>query len=73
MGTVGLVLLWIVCVLLGAAAGFILGLIVWRLGFELIGSAIALVGAGVGGILAFMLVLNWWSDRPERPKKRMTS
>lgn len=67
VGTAGMVLLWIGCVLLGAIVGFIAGYIVWKLGFELIGSALALVGAGVGGILAFMAALNWL-DRPDRAK-----
>lgn len=66
MATAGLILLWIGCVLVGAIVGFLLGYIVWKLGFELIGSAIALVGAGVGGILAFVAVLNWWLDREDR-------
>jgi hypothetical protein len=68
VATAGLILLWIGCVLVGAIVGFLLGYIVWKLGFELIGSAIALVGAGVGGILAFVAVLNWWLDRPEKSK-----
>lgn len=58
-----LILVWIACVLLGAAAGFALGWIAWRLGFELLGSAIALVGAGVGGIIMFFAFLNWSEDR----------
>ena len=58
-----LILAWIVCVLLGAAAGFAIGWVVWRLGFELIGSAIALVGAGVGGIVLFFWFMNWSEDR----------
>jgi hypothetical protein len=58
-----LVLVWIICVILGAAAGFLLGYLLWRLGFELIGSAVALVGAGVGGILAFFAFLSWSEDR----------
>jgi hypothetical protein len=65
MDTAGLVLLWIGCVLVGAIGGFFVGYLVWKLGFELIGSAIALVGAGVGGIVAFMAALNWL-DRPTR-------
>ena len=36
---------------------------VWKLGFELIGSAIALVGAGAGGILVFFGFLNWQENR----------
>jgi hypothetical protein len=58
-----LILVWIACVLLGAAAGFALGWVAWRLGFELLGSAIALVGAGVGGIIMFFVFLNWSEDR----------
>jgi ABC-type branched-subunit amino acid transport system permease subunit len=58
-----LILVWIACVILGAAAGFALGWVAWRLGFELLGSAIALVGAGVGGIIMFFVFLNWSEDR----------
>jgi hypothetical protein len=58
-----LILVWIVCVIAGAAAGYLLGYLLWRLGFEIIGSAVALVGAGVGGILAFFGFLTWSEDR----------
>jgi len=58
-----LIIVWILCVLLGAAAGFLLGWILWELGFELIGSSVALVGSGVGGILAFFAFLNWQDNR----------
>jgi hypothetical protein len=58
-----LILAWIACVLLGAAAGFAIGWVVWKLGFELIGSAIAMVGAGVGGIVLFFWFMNWSEDR----------
>jgi ABC-type branched-subunit amino acid transport system permease subunit len=58
-----LVLAWIACVLLGAAAGFLIGWVVWKLGFELIGSAIALAGAGVGGIVVFFAFMNWQDNR----------
>jgi uncharacterized membrane protein YeaQ/YmgE (transglycosylase-associated protein family) len=51
-------LAWIVCVILGAVVGFFAGYIVWRLGFELLGSALALVGAGAGGIIAFFGFLS---------------
>jgi len=69
MGTVGYILLWIACVVAGAVAGFIVGYIVWKLGFELIGSALALVGAGVGGILAFFAALNFLEDREDRKER----
>jgi hypothetical protein len=49
--------LWVLCVILGAVAGLVIGGIVWQLGFEVIGSAIALVGAGAGGIMAFLAFL----------------
>jgi hypothetical protein len=63
MSGVKLILVWIACVIFGAAAGFLAGWILWKLGFELIGSAVALAGAGVGGIAAFFGFLNWSEDR----------
>lgn len=57
------VLIWIVCVIVGALAGWWLGAFIWQLGFELIGSSIALVGAGLGGILVFLAFLRWYEDR----------
>lgn len=64
-----LVLVWIVCVILGAVAGFLLGYVLWQLGFELIGSAVTLVGAGIGGILAFFGFMSW-SERRESSRRR---
>jgi hypothetical protein len=58
-----LILAWIGCMLVGAIAGFLAGYVLWQLGFELIGSAVALVGAGVGGIAAFLWFLSWSEDR----------
>ena len=58
-----LILVWIVCVILGAAVGFLAGYVLWKLGFELIGSAVALVGAGAGGIVAFLWFLTWQDSR----------
>jgi hypothetical protein len=58
-----LTLVWIACVLIGALAGYFLGYLIWQLGFELIGSAVALVGAGVGELLAFFGFLSWSEDR----------
>jgi hypothetical protein len=57
------IVIWIACVLLGAAVGFLAGYGLWKLGFEIIGSAVALVGAGVGGILVFLALLSWWDRR----------
>jgi hypothetical protein len=56
-------LIWVACVIIGAAAGFGIGWLLWKAGLELIGSAVALVGAGVGGILAFFAFMNWYGDR----------
>lgn len=57
------IVVWIVCVLVGAFVGYLAGYGLWKLGFEIIGSAVALVGAGVGGILVFLAVLSWWDRR----------
>ena len=62
MGTFAMVLVWIGCMIAGAVAGFLAGYVLWKLGFELIGSAVALVGAGAGGIVVFFALLAW-SDR----------
>jgi len=58
-----LIALWIGCVIVGALVGYFIGLLLWRLGFELLGSAVTLVGAGLGGILMFLAVLRWSEDR----------
>lgn len=57
MAALGYTGLWIVSVILGAIVGFLIGFVLWKLGFELIGSAVALVGAGAGGIIAFFAFL----------------
>jgi hypothetical protein len=58
-----LIALWIGCVIVGALVGYFIGLLLWQLGFELLGSAVTLVGAGLGGILMFLAVLKWSEDR----------
>jgi hypothetical protein len=50
--------IWIGCVCIGAAAGFLIGWVIWQLGFELIGSTIAMVGAGFGGLLVLYMYLK---------------
>ena len=64
MRTLVVIAVWVGCVLLGACVGFLAGFdVLWKLGFELIGSAVALVGAGVGGIVVFLSLLSWWDRR----------
>ncbi|HYI24231.1 MAG TPA: hypothetical protein VD767_02385 [Thermomicrobiales bacterium] len=58
-----LAFVWVVCVILGAVVGWGIGWVIWKLGFELIGSAVALVGAGAGGIVAFLAFMNWQESR----------
>jgi len=60
-----LTLAWVICMIVGAVVGFAIGYIIWKLGFELIGGAVALVGAAVGGIIAFLAYLQWAEDRGE--------
>jgi hypothetical protein len=66
MATLGYTGLWILSVLLGAIVGFLIGFLLWKLGFELIGSAVALVGAGAGGIIAFLAFLSLGDRIAER-------
>ena len=58
-----LIVLWIGCVIVGALVGYLIGLVLWKLGFELLGSAVTLVGAGLGGILVFLALLRWSEER----------
>ena len=48
-----LILVWIGCVLVGAAAGYAVGYLVWKLGFELIGSALRLSVRAPGEFWSF--------------------
>jgi hypothetical protein len=58
--------LWVLSVLLGLLAGLVIGGLLWALGFKLIGSAVVLVGAGVGGFLGFMAFLALGDRLAER-------
>jgi len=58
-----LIVLWIGCVIVGALVGYLIGMVLWQLGFELLGSAVTLVGAGLGGILVFLALLRWSEER----------
>ena len=58
-----LIVIWIGCVIVGALVGYLIGLLLWQLGFELLGSAVTLVGAGLGGILMFLAILRWSEER----------
>ena len=66
MAALGYTGLWILSVILGAIVGFLIGFLLWKLGFELIGSAVALVGAGAGGIIAFLAFLALGDRMAER-------
>jgi hypothetical protein len=61
--------LWVLSVIIGAIAGLVIGAIVWALGFEILGSAIVFVGAGAGGIIAFLGFLAL-GDRLEERRTR---
>lgn len=50
--------IWFGCVAVGAIGGFAIGWIIWKMGFEVIGSSVALAGAGIGGILVLIGVLK---------------
>ena len=61
-----LILIWIACVIVGAVVGFAIGWLLWKAGLELIGSAVALVGAGVGGFVMLFAVMRWAENREYR-------
>jgi len=61
-----LILVWIACVIVGAIIGFGIGWLLWKAGLELIGSAVALVGAAVGGFVVFFAFMRWQEDRKYR-------
>jgi hypothetical protein len=63
MNAAKLIVIWIGCVIVGALVGYWIGMLLWRMGFELIGSAVTLVGAGLGGILVFLAILRWSEER----------
>jgi Zn-dependent protease with chaperone function len=61
-----MILVWVGCVIVGAAVGFGIGWALWKLGFEIIGSAVALVGAGIGGFVVLFAVMRWSEEREYR-------
>ena len=68
MSSLGYALLWVGCVLTGAAIGFLAGYLLWQFGFELIGSSVALVASVAGAVIAFICVLGW-SQRRQSPHR----
>ncbi|MGE3596891.1 MAG: hypothetical protein AB7N70_15190 [Dehalococcoidia bacterium] len=60
---------WVLCVILGAIVGLLLGMLLWGLGFELLGSSVALIGAGAGGIVAFLGFLALGDKIAERRRR----
>jgi hypothetical protein len=57
MKSFGSTLMWIGCLIVCVAAGLLSGWIVWKFGLEIIGSAVVLAGAGVGGRIGIPGVL----------------
>jgi hypothetical protein len=53
-----MIAVWLGCVAVGAIGGFAIGWILWEMGFTLLGSSVALAGAGIGGILVLMAYLK---------------
>lgn len=66
MSGVKYLLVWITCVALGGAAGYAIGWALWKLDLELIGSAVALLFAGIGGFVALFAYLRWTETRRYR-------
>jgi hypothetical protein len=64
--TLGIILAWIACVILGAVVGFFVGYMIYRLGFEFLGATVAFIGSGLGGIIAFFVFLSLMDRREER-------
>jgi len=56
-------LVWIGCVIVGAAIGFLAGYVLWKLGFELIGGTVAVVGAYIGGFIVLFGLASWSNNR----------
>jgi hypothetical protein len=56
--TLKLVFIWLGCVAVGAIGGFLIGWIIYQMGFEVIGSSLALAGAGIGGIMVLIAYLK---------------
>lgn len=52
------ILFWIGCGLLGLIGGFMAGWLIWQLGFEVLGSMLAIIGAGFGGLFVVYLYMR---------------
>lgn len=61
-----LLLIWVACVIIGALVGYAIGWLLWKAGLELIGSAVALVGAGAGGFVVLFFFMRWADNRGYR-------
>jgi hypothetical protein len=69
MGGFRVFLLWVGCIIVGGVIGFAIGYIIWQLGFEMLGSATAMIGSVVGGTMAFFGVYAW-SERRQAARRR---
>lgn len=59
-------LVWILSVIAAALIGYGIGWLLWKAGLELIGSAVALLAAAVGGFVVFFLFMRWSEERRYR-------
>ena len=64
-----LFLVWIGCIIGDGIVGFALGFILWQLGFEILGSATALVAGVIGGTMAFFAIYAW-TERRQAERRR---
>lgn len=70
MGGCRLSLMGVVGALLGAAAGLLIGWLLWQLGFTLIGTAVMLVGAGAGAVFGFFAAASWSERRAQAREQK---
>ena len=69
MGGCRMLLLWGGCIIAGGIIGFGIGYLLWQLGFEMLGSATAMIGSVIGGTMAFFGVYAW-SERRQAARRR---
>jgi Na+-driven multidrug efflux pump len=63
VSAVKFLLFWMLSLVLGVLAGYALGWALWKAGLDLAGSAIALIGAGIGAFVVLFALLRWSDNR----------